>query len=78
MLAKTKHVNIRVAENDYQKIKQFADFNGKSISALLLDNVLEQIETLEDQRDIKEYETNKNNGTLITHSWVTVKKGIKA
>ena len=75
MVAKTKHMNIRIAENDYNKIKQFAEFNGKSISALMLDAVWEQMEYQEDLRDIEEYEKEKANGTLITHSWEEVRKG---
>jgi predicted transcriptional regulator len=75
MLAKTKHMNIRVAENDYKKIKQFADFNGKSISALMLDAIWEQIEYQEDLADIAEYEKEKANGTLTTVSWQELKSG---
>jgi len=75
MVAKSKHMNIRVAENDYKKIKQFADFNGKSISALMLDAVWEQIEYQEDLSDIEEYEKEKESGTLVTHSWTEVRKG---
>ena len=74
MLTKTKHMNIRVTENDYEKIKQFADFNGKSISALMLDAIWEQIEYQEDLADIVEYEKEKENGTLVTVSWKDLKK----
>ena len=66
-------MNIRVAEHDYQKIKQFADFNGKSISALMLDAIFEQIEYQEDLGDIAEYEKEKANGTLRTVSWQELK-----
>ena len=76
MLAKTKHMNIRIAESDYEKIKQFADFNGKSISALMLDSIWEQIEYQEDLADIVEYEKEKANGTLITVSWKNLKNGM--
>ena len=75
MLAKTKHMNIRVSESDYNAIKQFADFNGKSISALMLDAVWDLMEYQEDLRDFEEYEKDKKDGTLITHSWADVKKG---
>ena len=73
MLTKTKHMNIRVAENDYKKIKQFAEFNGKSISALMLDAIWEQIEYQEDLTDIAEYEREKADGTLVTVSWEKLK-----
>ena len=74
MLAKSKHLNIRIAENDYNKIKQFADFNGKSISALMLDSVWERMEYQEDLEDILEYERQKADGTLETTSWEDIRK----
>ena len=67
-------MNIRINENDYNKIKQFADFNGKSVSALMLDSVWEKIEYQEDLEDILEYEREKSNGTLETTSWEEIKK----
>ena len=74
MLAKTKHMNIQINESDYYKIKQFADFNGKSISALLLESVWERIELQEDLEDILEYEREKANGNLETTSWEGIRK----
>ena len=74
MLAKTKHMSIRITENDYNKIKQFADFNGKSIPALMLDSVWERMEYQEDLEDILEYERQKADGTLETTSWDDIKK----
>ena len=74
MVAKTKHLNIQVAENDYNAIKQFAEFNGKSISALLLDAVWELMEYQEDLRDFEEYEKEKKNEALETSSWEEVKE----
>ena len=78
MIPKTKHMNIRIAENDYEKIKQFADFNGKSISALMLDAIWEQIEYQEDLNDIAEYEKEKADGTLVTVSWKDLKSGMES
>jgi uncharacterized protein (DUF1778 family) len=69
-------MNIRVTESDYQKIRRHADFNGKSISALMLDLVWEQIEQYEDLYDIKEYEDEKINKTLVTYPWEEVKRSI--
>jgi homoserine trans-succinylase len=71
---KTKNMNIRISENEYETIKQFADFNGKSISALMLDAIWEQIKYWEDMKAVAEYERKKANGTLITTPWETVKK----
>ena len=73
-MTKTKNMNIRIAENDYQAIKQFADFNGKSISALMLDAVWELMEHQEDLKDFEEYEKEKRNGTLETSPWEEVKE----
>ena len=67
-MAKTKNMNIRIAESEYEVIRQFADFNGKSISALILDTIWEQIEYWEDMKAIAEYEREKENGTLETCS----------
>ena len=73
-MTKTKNMNIRIAEKEYETIKQFADFNGKSISALMLDAIWEQIEYWEDMKAIAEYEKEKENGTLVTYSWEDVKR----
>ena len=72
-MTKTKNMNIRIAESEYETIRQFADFNGKSISALVLDTIWEQIEYWEDMKAVAEYEQEKANGTLETSSWEEVK-----
>ena len=74
MLTKTKNMNIRISEDEYEHIKKFADFHGKTISALILDAVREQIEYWEDLKDIEEYEREKENGTLVTYSMREVKE----
>ena len=71
---KTKNMNIRLAENEYKAIKHFADFNGKSVSALMLDAIWEQIEYWEDMRAVTEYEKEKASETLITYPWEEVKR----
>jgi hypothetical protein len=72
MLTKTKHMNIRIAESEYEEIKRFAEFNGKSVSALMLEAVWEMMEYQEDLRDFEEYE--KENETLETSSWEEVRE----
>ena len=67
-MTKTKNMNIKIAADEYETIRQFADFNGKSISALILDSIWEQIEYWEDMKTIAEYEQEKANGTLLTRS----------
>jgi uncharacterized protein (DUF1778 family) len=49
--SKTRTINIRATDAQYNNIKEFARFRGKSVSALLLDSVWEQIEDWEDVRD---------------------------
>ena len=73
-MSKTKNMNIRISESEYETIRQFADFNGKSISALMLDAIWEQIEYWEDMKAVAEYEREKENGTLETSSWEEVKE----
>ena len=65
-MTKTKNMNIRITADEYETIKRFADFNGKSMSALMLDAVWEQIEYWEDMKAVGEYEREKANGTLVT------------
>ena len=65
-MTKIKNMNIRIAADEYETIRQFADFNGKSVSTLMLDSIWEQIEYWEDMKTIAEYEKEKANGTLLT------------
>ena len=66
-MSKTKNITIPIPEIEYEAIKQFAEFNGKSISALMLDAIWEQIEDWEDMKAVAEYEQEKANGTLETY-----------
>ena len=59
-------MNIKIAADEYETIRQIADFNGKSISALILDSIWDQIEYWENMKTIAEYEQEKANGTLLT------------
>ena len=74
MLAKTKNMNIRISNDEYNHIKDFANFKGKTISALVLDTIREQMEHWEDLKDINEYEEEKTRGTLVTYSMQEVKE----
>ena len=65
-----KNINLQVKEKEYDAIKRFADFHNKTISAFLLENILEQIEDYEDAKLAKEIlESNEP-----THSWDDVQK----
>ena len=67
-------MNIRVNEDEYDNIKRFADFNGKTISALMLDAVREQIEYWEDLRDIEDYEKEKEKSIFISYTMQETKE----
>lgn len=51
---KTRMINIRATDDQYESIKDFARFQGKSVSSLLLDAVWEKIEDYEDIRDAEQ------------------------
>ena len=67
---KTKNMNVRVTEKEYEAIKRFASFQGKTISALVLENLLEQIEDYEDVQSAKEILSRNEKKT----SWEDVQK----
>jgi len=68
MMAKTKNMNIRITESEYEEIKSFADFHGESISELVLNAIRERMELWE---DIKDIEARKDEPTS---SWEDVQK----
>ncbi|MCL2048561.1 MAG: type II toxin-antitoxin system VapB family antitoxin [Defluviitaleaceae bacterium] len=53
-MTKTKSMSINISESEYEEIKSFADFQGESISDLVLNAVREQMELWEDLKDIAE------------------------
>lgn len=53
-LKDSKSMSITTTESEYNLIKDFAKFQGKSISSLVLDLVREKMEELEDIQDAKE------------------------
>jgi uncharacterized protein (DUF1778 family) len=68
--SKTRTINIRATNTQYNNIKEFARFRGKSVSALLLDSVWEQIE---DWEDIRDYEVALQSNEK-SYSWDDVQK----
>jgi len=67
-MVKTKNMNIRIAESEYETIKLFADFQGESVSELVLSAIRERIELWEDLRDIESREDEP------TESWEEIQK----
>lgn len=73
-IAKTKHLNIRTSEDEYRQLKDFAHFQGKTLSGFALDAMWAQIEDWEDLKAVKEYEKDKAEGTVETVSWAQVQE----
>jgi predicted DNA-binding protein len=63
-VTKTKMLNIRTTEENYQAVQNVARFEGKSISDFVLDTIIEKLEEWEDAQAIREYEKNANNGRV--------------
>ena len=51
---KSKNMNICLTEKEYDVIKKFADVQGQTISALILDTLREKIEDWEDVKECEE------------------------
>jgi uncharacterized protein (DUF1778 family) len=58
MASKSKVLNLRTTESEYDEIKKFAAFQGVSMSALVLESVREKIEDWEDMKAVREFEEN--------------------
>ena len=67
-------VELKVSNVEYDHMKKIADFNGKTISELILDAIREHIEFWEDMKDIEEYEKEKASGNLVTYTMQEVKE----
>jgi uncharacterized protein (DUF1778 family) len=76
-MAKTKLINIRTTEDDYESIRKFAAFQGATVSSIMLDSVIERIEDWEDIQAIREYEKEKAAGTLELTPWADVQRELE-
>lgn len=52
-MLKTKNINIRIAEEEYNDIANQVHFFGSTISEFVLEAIRERLEYLEDVRDLK-------------------------
>jgi uncharacterized protein (DUF1778 family) len=52
---KVKNMNVRTSEEEYRRIKEFARFQGKTLSAFVLDAVWERMNDWEDRAAVEEY-----------------------
>jgi predicted DNA-binding protein len=66
--AKTKNMNIRASEDELLRFKDFARFQGKTLSRFAIDAMWEQIEEWEDLSAVKEYIEEKKSGKTATVS----------
>ena len=74
MATKTKTINLRTTEDAYSAIKEFADFNGQTITDFMLEAAISQIEDYEDLRDAAEASEAIKSGKSKVVSWEQVQK----
>ena len=67
-VTKTKMLNIRTTEDNYQAVKNIARFEGKSISDFVLDTIIEKLEEWEDTQAIRDYEKDMADGRVKHYS----------
>ena len=67
-------VAIRVSDKEKKLMEQFAKFEGKTLSAYLIELFYEKLEDFEDMQAIKNYERVKESGKMITYSHEEVGK----
>jgi uncharacterized protein (DUF1778 family) len=75
--ARKKHLNIRTSEEEYRQLKDFARFQGKTLSSFALDAMWAQIEDWEDTKAVKEYERDKAAGTIESIPWAQVQEELR-
>jgi len=63
-------LNVRVSEDEYSAMKAFADFEGESMSSLILKEIRKKVEDWEDVRDAEEILAHNES----TVSWSDVQK----
>jgi len=63
-------LNLRVSEDEYSAIKAFADYEGETMTALILNTIRSKVEDWEDVRDAEEILA-RNEPTT---SWEDVQK----
>ncbi|MCL2255167.1 MAG: DUF6290 family protein [Lachnospiraceae bacterium] len=74
MTDRVKQMGIRVALDEYKLMQEYANFQGKPLSAIILDLIREEMENWEDERDIKEIVNRKESS--ISFQEVVRKAGI--
>ena len=71
-MQKNMTLNIRISEQEYSTVKSFADFQGETMSGLILNTIRRMMEDWEDVRDAEEILA-RNEPTV---SWKDVKKEV--
>jgi len=72
MAIKSKILNVRTTEQEYDEIKKFAAFHGISMTDFVLESVYERMADLEDIQAVREYEKEKSESGVDTVSWEKV------
>ena len=67
---KNMTLNLRVSEQEYSAMKAFADYEGETMTSLILRTIQEKMEDWEDVRDAKEI----LSGNEPTVSWEDVQQ----
>jgi uncharacterized protein (DUF1778 family) len=65
---KSKYMNIRISETEYDLLKDAAQFYNKTLSGFVLDTALNRIEDMEDLAAANEYLRHKMCGEIETLS----------
>jgi len=72
MATRTKALNIRTTDSEYEEIKRFAAFQGMSVTEFVLGTALDRIADWEDAQSVREYEREKAAGRIETVPWEQV------
>ena len=72
MAVRSKVLNVRTTEDEYNEIKNFAAFQGLSVTDFVIESVLERIEDWNDVQAVREYEKEKAEGHVGSISWEQV------
>lgn len=71
---KTRTLNVRTTEEDYAAVQDCARFEGKSVSAFILEAIWEKLEDWEDEQAVRDYERRCASGEAELVSWEDVKR----
>ena len=62
------YISVRLPDEAKTEFEQYAKFYGKKISDIMREMIIEKLEDEEDTQAVMEYEKEKANGDLETHT----------